>query len=203
AAATLEAARREGASFMCLRCDRVTKDDFEGLASSLCGTCRPIIASARMYPVGLIWTLAILTGPFTAGVLALLNWKRIGDKRRAWIIFAQLVALFVGAVFYGPAVFLPPVPAASLIWLFFVALFISTATAGIGPVLTAHQAAGGRTGNLFIPIGVAVALAVPAGYLWYTTFTTFAPMSILVWLLLPFIYRTYRQLRLIFAPHEA
>jgi hypothetical protein len=166
AAAALEEAVRSGnVSFLCIRCDR-TSTEPEGAASSLCGTCRKWIAAARLYPVELIWTLTVLSGPFTAGALAALNWKRIGDLRKAKIVTVLWLACGWGILLFGPSVFLPPIPFVGIIWLVVITAFISYATAGLGPLLTAHGTAGGPRGNVFLPILVALALAVPGGWLW-------------------------------------
>ena len=153
-------------SFLCNGCDRVTRDP-DGLASSLCSDCRPKLESARLYPVQLIWTLAVTTGPFTAGTLAALNWKRVGKSRKARNIVLQMLALLLGVLFVGPAVFLPPVPAAGLIWLIIVATFIGRATAGLGPILFSQRAVSAKRANILVPIAAAITLAIPASLLWF------------------------------------
>jgi len=169
-AALVSAARSGEVSFLCIRCDRVSTDP-EGVKASLCGTCRKWIAAVRLYPLPLIWVLAVFNGPFVAGTLAALSWKRIGDIRKAQIVVVQLVACLAGLLFYGPFAFLPPVTLGGLLWLFVTAAVIGYATAGLGPLLTAHRSAGGRQGNFIMPVLVALALAAPGLWIWYSAIT--------------------------------
>jgi hypothetical protein len=171
-AALTSAAQSGEVSFLCIRCDRVSTDP-EGVKASLCPTCRKWMANVRLYPVPLIWGMAVVTGPFTAGAMAALTWHRIGDRRKTRIVALQLLACMVGILLYGPTVFLPPVPFAaaplpfsSLIWMIVTAAVIGNATAGLGPLLTAHGAAGGRRANPVIPVLLALILAAPGGWLW-------------------------------------
>jgi hypothetical protein len=165
AAALAKAVESGSVSFLCIRCDR-TSTDPEGAASSLCPTCRSWIAGIRLWPVGMIWAMAVASGPFTAGALALLNWKRIGDLQKARIVGLQLCGACLGLLFFGLAVFLPPIPCVGLIWLGVTAAITAYATAGLGPLLTAHAAAGGARGSVSFPILVALALALPGGAMW-------------------------------------
>jgi len=165
AAALARAVEIGEVSFLCLRCDR-TSTDPEGAASSLCPACRKWIAGARLYPVGFIWGVAIASGPFIAGGLAVLNWWRIGDRQKMTKVGLPLGGAGLGLLFFGPLVFLPPIPCVGLIWLGVTAALIAYATAGLGPMLTAHAATGGRRGNLVVPILIALVLAAPGGWIW-------------------------------------
>lgn len=166
-AALVAAAQSGEVSFLCIRCDRVSTDP-EGVKASLCGTCRKWIAAVHLYPLPLIWTLAALNGPFVAGALAALSWRRIGDLRKAQIIVVQLVACLAGLLFYGPMAFLPPVSLGGLPWLFVSVAVVGYATGGLGPLLTAHRSAGGRQGNFIVPVLVALVLAAPGLWIWYS-----------------------------------
>jgi len=116
-------------SFLCIRCDR-TSTDPAGAASSLCPVCRSWIAGVRLWPVGMIWAMAVASGPFIAGAMAALNWRQIGDRRKARLVGLQLLGAGAGVLFFGPAVFLPPIPFVGLIWLGVTAAIIGYATAG-------------------------------------------------------------------------
>jgi len=154
-----------GLEFKCIRCDRPSTDP-EGVGTSLCPTCRPWIAGARLYPGWLIFVLSLASGPFVAGVLAWLNWKRVGDLRRAKVIGGSLAGLGVAMLFIGPAVFLPPYPFVSWIWFGVTQFEIMVAMGGFQKLLAAHEELGGRRESPIVPILVALVLAAPGAALW-------------------------------------
>jgi hypothetical protein len=161
---------KPGDSFVCARCDQASNDP-SGAASGLCPGCTPIVASVSLYPARWIWGLAMATGPFTAGTLAALNWRRLGNTPKSHRIFLQLGGLLLAVLIIGPAAFMPPVFAGGFIvvavWVSLVSIVIARATSPLSAIEAAHTAIGGAKANVVVPVMIASGLALPAAFIWF------------------------------------
>jgi hypothetical protein len=111
------------------------------------------------------------TGPFTAGTLAALNWRRLGNTSKANGILLQLGGLLLAVLIIGPAAFMPLVFAGGFIavavWVSLVSTVIARATSSLSAIEAAHEAVGGAKANLVLPVMIASSLAIPAAFIWF------------------------------------
>lgn len=105
------------------------------------------IRNTRLWPVGYIWGVGVLLNGVTASILCALNWKRLGDDRRAreaWIIAGVGAAAMVGVIT------IPKVPAFAGLVLSI--LMTKQVIRGLEVPWRTHKAQSGPVANRLVPI---------------------------------------------------
>jgi hypothetical protein len=125
----------------------------------VCASCAATLRKElRLYPYVYVLVVGTLFNFCLAGILAGLNWKRLGDKPRARNAF---IIAALGVVWMGVLIFLDTAMRGAVILNFIGA---RVAAQGLDEVYKQHKAAGGTRANLIWPVvytlGVFVALVL-------------------------------------------
>ncbi len=117
----------------------------------LCAACgeriKQEIQSTRLWPVGYIWGVGVLLNGVTGAILSALNWKRLGDERRAreaWTIAG------IGAAAFVAIIAIPKVP--GVLGMVVSIAMTRHAVKGLEVPWSTHKAQSGPVANRLLPI---------------------------------------------------
>lgn len=160
----------EGPPLPCERCGTFIQGAPQLIGErQLCESCAPLLRKElRLYPTWYVYTWGILINCTIAGVLAAINWKRLGDKAR---MRNALIVAAVGFV-WSTFVVIMDFQARSMLSIVHV---VATAVAAqaLDQAYKSHKRQGGARANLLWPVGVVLGILVPvalaySGYLLLT-----------------------------------